>query len=269
MRPYGFITKPINGTGRLFGLGLMVTHCLLIDTGDTLILVDSGYGLRDYSDPSPAVRWFNRLIGVDENPAETAVRQVAALGYQPEQVTDIFLTHMHLDHTGGLPDFPAARVHVYRREYQATQQPRGLMEKVTYRPEHYAHNPNWLLYDLMDEPWHELPRTAPVNLDGVKFFFVPFHGHSRGHCAVVVVLPSGQHIIHAGDSYAHYGQVDLEKKHYPPLSYLARPFVLMHPATRPMFRHESDLRKMLAALPPDYQIFCAHDPHEFETYKPA
>jgi glyoxylase-like metal-dependent hydrolase (beta-lactamase superfamily II) len=50
---------------------------------------------------------------------ETAVNQIRQLGYQPEDVRDIISTHMHFDHCGGLPDFPWARVHIHRREYEA------------------------------------------------------------------------------------------------------------------------------------------------------
>ncbi|WP_223281445.1 MBL fold metallo-hydrolase [Streptomyces antnestii] len=39
---------------------------------------------------------------------ETAVRQVAALGYDIEDVRHIVLTHLDLDHAGGLRDFPPA-----------------------------------------------------------------------------------------------------------------------------------------------------------------
>jgi len=49
-----------------------------------------------------------------EIPADGAGR-----GYDPADVTDIVLTHLGLDHSGGLPDLPAARVHVHDAEYRA------------------------------------------------------------------------------------------------------------------------------------------------------
>lgn len=50
---------------------------------------------------------------------ETAVRQVAALGYTPEDVRHIVVTHLDVDHCGGLPDFPDAQVHVLAKELEA------------------------------------------------------------------------------------------------------------------------------------------------------
>jgi glyoxylase-like metal-dependent hydrolase (beta-lactamase superfamily II) len=42
---------------------------------------------------------------------------IAPLGLKPADVTDIFLTHMHWDHAGGIDLFPAARVWVQKDEY--------------------------------------------------------------------------------------------------------------------------------------------------------
>jgi hypothetical protein len=41
----------VNGTGGLFQRARMVCHCLLIETGDGLALVDTGIGLWRYRSP--------------------------------------------------------------------------------------------------------------------------------------------------------------------------------------------------------------------------
>jgi glyoxylase-like metal-dependent hydrolase (beta-lactamase superfamily II) len=43
---------------------------------------------------------------------------IAPLGLKPEDVTDIFLSHMHWDHAGGIDLFPSARVWVQKDEYE-------------------------------------------------------------------------------------------------------------------------------------------------------
>ncbi len=45
----------------------------------------------------------------------------AALGYKPEQVTKILLTHKHADHSGELKSYPNAKVYVNADEMDAAE----------------------------------------------------------------------------------------------------------------------------------------------------
>jgi glyoxylase-like metal-dependent hydrolase (beta-lactamase superfamily II) len=69
-------------------------------------LVDSGFH-RD--------RYFTQFTVRD---FITPPEALAPLGIRPEDVTDIFLSHMHWDHAGGIDLFPAARVWVQKDEYE-------------------------------------------------------------------------------------------------------------------------------------------------------
>jgi glyoxylase-like metal-dependent hydrolase (beta-lactamase superfamily II) len=69
-------------------------------------LVDSGFHKEQY------FKQFNIKDFI--LPSEA----IAPLGIKPEQVTDIFLSHMHWDHAGGIDLFPAARVWVQKEEYE-------------------------------------------------------------------------------------------------------------------------------------------------------
>jgi glyoxylase-like metal-dependent hydrolase (beta-lactamase superfamily II) len=44
-----------------------------------------------------------------------------ALGYKPEQVTKILLTHRHADHSGELKSFSNAKIYVNKDELSATE----------------------------------------------------------------------------------------------------------------------------------------------------
>ncbi|MDO4549698.1 MAG: MBL fold metallo-hydrolase [Planctomycetia bacterium] len=39
----------------------------------------------------------------------------------PESISDILITHIHPDHVGGLPEFPAAKIYIAKTEYETWQ----------------------------------------------------------------------------------------------------------------------------------------------------
>lgn len=175
-----------------------ITYCLLVETNDGLALVDTGFGLNDYHRPTRLMRLFTWLIGTPCDPEETAVRQVTRLGFAAADVRNIVLTHLHLDHAGGLPDFPEAQVHVLRVEYEAAMRPRGLIERA-YDRAHWAHGPRWVLHEDCDGEWfgfdciHIMEGLAP------EMLLVPLPGHTRGHCGVAIATPQGW-LFHCGDA---------------------------------------------------------------------
>ena len=70
----------------------LCARCLLIESGDRLILVDTGMGDKQ------SERFFNyyKPWGNDN-----LVDSVIGAGFHPNDVTDVLLTHLHFDHCGG------------------------------------------------------------------------------------------------------------------------------------------------------------------------
>ncbi len=251
-------------TGSIFKRGLGVTHCLLIETGQGLLLVDTGFGTRDYTDPSLPVRAFTWVSGTPLDLEETALRQVARLGYDPAEVKHIALTHCHLDHAGGLPDFPHAQVHLYEKEHQAITHPRTIEEQYVCRKEHWAHDPNWVPHALQGDTWFGFDCTPPVKLGETEFFFVPLVGHSRGHSAVVIRTPDGW-LMHCGDAYIYHGDVHPEKPFYPRGYRLVLGLMGVTKAFRSIGDHAPRLRALLRDHRGQVRIFCSHDIFEFKA----
>ena len=65
---------------------------LLIEDGDRLILVDTGIGDKQ------SEKFFSHYYLSDENSLEPNLKR---LGFSVDDVTDVFLTHLHFDHCGG------------------------------------------------------------------------------------------------------------------------------------------------------------------------
>src|SRR5437667_742951 len=85
----------------------------VLERGPGLVLVDTGFGRRAAEDPSTFPgRVTTAFLGLRIGARETAARQLEVMGHAAGDVRDIVLTHLHVDHAGGLEDFPAATVHV-------------------------------------------------------------------------------------------------------------------------------------------------------------
>lgn len=83
----------------------MAMNIPLVKTKERLILIDAGMG-----------------IFADKN-SGALLNSLQKAGFKPEQITDIFISHAHIDHIGGLIDkndsivFPNARYHIAQKEF--------------------------------------------------------------------------------------------------------------------------------------------------------
>lgn len=179
--------------------------CLLVGTNRGLLLVDTGLGLHDYESPTRMMRAFMKIMRAVRDPEIAIVRQLARLGYDPGEVRDIVLTHLHLDHAGGLPDFPQADVHLLRREYEALGHPRRLSGMPCNKAD-FAHAPRWQLHQPEGERWYDF---EAVRIAGIQpeVWLVPLPGHTPGHCGVALQAGSGW-LFHCGDATPVHVQFD-------------------------------------------------------------
>jgi len=163
----------------------------LINTGNRLVLVDAGAGSL-----------FGPTLG-------KLVAQIRAAGYQPEQVDDILITHMHPDHVGGLAAdgqrvFANATVHADKadadfwlsqaRADAAPKEMKGFFQGAT----------------VSLTPYVQAGRFQPFERDseilpGIRALAA--HGHTAGH-ALYSVESQGQRLVLVGD-LIHVASVQL------------------------------------------------------------
>lgn len=164
----------------------------LVNTGDRLVLVDTGAGA---------------LFGPTLGKLTTSLR---AAGYQPEQVDEVLLTHAHPDHVGGLMGaggvaFPNATVRLDEADAQhwlstakmnaAPAQAKGFFQGAMASLNPYA------------EAGRLKPFAAGAELlPGIRA--VAARGHSAGH-TVYAVESQGQRLLLIGD-LIHVGAVQLD-----------------------------------------------------------
>jgi len=253
MRPLG--GRLIDGRPGLLRRAELVCHCLLIEAGGELVLVETGMGTRAIDRPDWLGKSFTRLVGARPRFAETALAQVKRLGFAPEDVRHIVLTHLDLDHAGGLVDFPHAEVHVYAEELRTLHAPIDRAEEWRYRKVQFEHGPQWIPYAEHGEPWFGFEAVRELKGLPPEILLVPLAGHTRGHAGVAVDTGDGW-LLHAGDSYFHHREIDPVAPYIPwGLKFFESKVQIVR---GPRLENQQRLREL--ARSGEVDIFTAHDP---------
>lgn len=134
----------------------------LIDTGDEVILVDTGLPAGTPEEVPDETSTL--YTGKDINDYMDAL---ADLGYKPGQVTKILLTHKHNDHSGELKSFPNAQIFVNEEELSADEL-QGI--------------PNLVPVKFTDGAYYNFPESQKIT-DGV--YLIKAKGHTSGNSLVV------------------------------------------------------------------------------------
>ncbi len=169
----------------------------LIETEQGLVLIDAGLSTAEYKNPL----WFTRLYRIITimpfNPNDAVLNQIQKMGYKPEDLKHIVLTHAHFDHISGITDFPHAEIHLYRKEYEAFMGRRKEFFDLAYNKNYVSHNPNFQLYDDIGEKWYDFDAIRlPFS---PEIWLIPLAGHSRGHCGIAI-QKGDSWILHCGDA---------------------------------------------------------------------
>jgi glyoxylase-like metal-dependent hydrolase (beta-lactamase superfamily II) len=195
-------------------------------------------------------------LGILIDPRLTALHRLQARGIEPDQVTDIVVTHLDNDHVGGLHDFPNAVVHVASEElaaYDSTQQ-RG-----PYMPYQVSHQTRFKTYGQTDERWFGLPARTLDLPEVLDAKLIPLHGHTTGHCGVAY-RENGKWSLHAGDSYFDHRMNFLAHAPGLPLEIAFQTDYANRVATL------AKLRELRLAHSEEIQMFCTHDQSEYISW---
>lgn len=114
------------------------SRCLLADTGDRRILIDTGLGNKQ------SEKYYSFYYLFDRIGLEKAIEKI---GYSPNDITDVILTHLHFDHVGGAVKyaedgvspqavFPNATYYCSKAQWDTANNPNP-REKASYFPENY------------------------------------------------------------------------------------------------------------------------------------
>lgn len=150
----------------------------LIDTGNEVILVDTGLptGTPEETPDENSIAYTGKDIC-------SYMDALKAIGYKPEQVTKILLTHKHADHSGELRSFPNAKIYVNKDELNAAEL-QGLS--------------NIIPVSFTDGAYYNFPETQII-ANGIRY--IKAKGHTNGNSIVIVENDGLFYLIHGDITY--------------------------------------------------------------------
>lgn len=242
--------------------GHLVCHCLLIETPETLVLVDTGLGHQDVVNTKHRLgSVYPALFRPQLKESETAISQIKALGYDPRDVRHIALTHVDLDHAGGLSDFPEATVHIFKPELEQILKPTW-QDRQRFRLVQFDHQPKWQVHEEGGDEWFGFSSIRAIPNISTDILLIPLIGHTRGHTGIAV-KQGDKWLLHCGDSYYHHSQITTSPQAPIGLTFFE---AAVQSLREPRIWNQGRLRDLAANHGNEVELFCSHDPVELARY---
>lgn len=165
------------------------------------ILVDTSLHSSIAAEPRENLgRLAARVARPRIEPGRDLPSQLRELGTEPRSISLVVMTHLHIDHSSGISEFPSSAFVISSAEWQAaTTGSRPLLRG--YRPRHYDYAFDYRLVDFDDpkiDSYASFARTFDLLGDGsIRLAFTP--GHTLGHMCVLARLRDRDFVI-AGDA---------------------------------------------------------------------
>ncbi len=180
-------------------------RCLLVEDGDRLMLIDNGIGNKQDA------KFFSYYHLHGDANLENSLKEN---GFHPEDISDVFLTHLHFDHCGGsiirsgdklIPAFPKAKYWSNERHWDWAIRPND-REKASFLKENILPIGESGMLHLIPDPGEPEKNRLPSAdfLPGLKIRFV------NGHTASMM-LPQieyrGRTIVYVADLFPSVGHI--------------------------------------------------------------
>jgi glyoxylase-like metal-dependent hydrolase (beta-lactamase superfamily II) len=220
----------------------IAARCLLIEDGNRLILIDTGMGNKQ----SEKFFGYYSLWGT-----HSMDKSLAKYGFHRDDVTDVFMTHLHFDHCGGSvqwnkdktgyePAFKNAKFWSNDKHWEWATKP-NVREKASFLSENILPMQESGQLHFITRPEGDYLTQSEL---GFGIFFADGHTEKQ-------MLPHIQYqdktIVFCADLLATAGHIPI-------------PYVMGYD-TRPLLTMDEKTKFMTAAAENNYYLFLEHDAH--------
>lgn len=220
----------------------MCMRCLLIEDGERLILIDTGLGNKQ-SD-----KFFGYYYLYGDATLETSLKK---LGFHKDDITDVFLTHLHFDHCGGAiqfnkdrtgfePAFKNAKFWSNANHWQWAVEPNA-REKASFLKENIDPIKESGQLEFIEIPNSNFCETSELNF-GILF--------ADGHTDKQMI----PHINYKGQTLVFMADL------LPTIGHIPLPYVMGYD-TRPLLTLDEKQTFLNLAADHNFMLFLEHDAH--------
>jgi glyoxylase-like metal-dependent hydrolase (beta-lactamase superfamily II) len=211
------------------------TRNLLLISGSRKILIDTGMGEK-WDEKSRRIYNINQ----DGLSIQTGLEK---LSFKPGDITDVILTHLHFDHTGGstkldngklIPAFPNANYYVQKKNYEWAVNP-SEKDKGSYMKDNFE--------PLMQEGSLKFIEGEEQFDDGIEFMVI--NGHTFAQ-QLIKISDSANTILFCGDLF-------------PTTSHIPLPYVMGYDL-QPLVTIKEKKEVLRNAVEENWKLFFEHDP---------
>ncbi|MBU2507114.1 MAG: MBL fold metallo-hydrolase [Bacteroidetes bacterium] len=236
---FGIIPKPLwqktNPSDELNRI-LLSTRCLLLKSENKNVLIDTGIG-KGWDEK------FEKIYGVDHSEF-TLMNSLKEAGVESANITDVIITHLHFDHTGGsvefidgkiVPAFPNAVYHVQKSHFEWACNP-STKDKASFIENRFIPLAKEGILNLLD---NQTEFDDEIN-------FIILNGHSYSQ-QLVKVSDSSTTLLYCADLM-------------PTSSHIPIPYVMGYDL-QPVKTIEEKLKLLPQAVDEEWILFFEHDPY--------
>jgi len=208
-------------------------RCMLIEDGDRLILIDNGMGDKQ------SEKFFSYYYLFGDDSLEGNIKK---LGFHPDDVTDVFLTHLHFDHCGGGIKWNRDRTKFEATFKNANYWTNSMHWKWATEP-NQREKASFLKENII--PMIELDQLKFIDKEGFNFFdILMVNGHTDAQ-----MIP---HIQYQGKTVVFMADL------LPSVGHIPVPYVMGYD-TRPLLTLDEKAAFLNTAAYKEYVLFLEHD----------
>jgi len=218
----------------------MASRCLLVEEGKRLILIDTGMGNKQGDS-------FFRHYGLWGD--YSLVSSLALAGFHPDDITDVFFTHLHFDHCGGavnkdnsgklIPAFKNAYYWVHKSHWEWATFPNA-REKASFLPDNILPLEQSGQLKFIEGPGLFIKETP------FPFSIQLIDGHTEKQMLPLIEY-QGKKILYAADLVPTVGHIPI-------------PYIMGYD-TRPLLTLKEKEQILRNSFEKEVLLFLQHDPH--------